>query len=415
MADRRRVVVTGMGAITPLGVSVDTYWDGLIDGRSGVGPVTLFDVTDFPVRIGGECDQFVPTDCIDRKTVKRLDRFSQFGLAACEEAFRNAGLDRDTIDSHRTAVAFGSGIGGLHELEEQHNRLRTKGASKVSAFTIPKLMVNAVSGNISMAFGAKGESVAIVSACASATNAMGVAVHMIHRGHADIVFTGGAEAAVRPLALSAFAAMKALSQRNDDPTRASRPFDRDRDGFVMGEGAGALIFEELTHAKRRDAPILAEVIGYGSTSDAGHITQPSQDGEGPAQAMRLALIDAGVTVDQVDYISAHGTSTPLGDAAETVAIKKVFGAHARDLVISSIKGSIGHLLGASGGVAAISVIQAIRHATVPPTINLDNPDENCDLDYCPNTPRDKRIRVALTNALGFGGHNACLVISRFTG
>jgi 3-oxoacyl-[acyl-carrier-protein] synthase II len=404
-----------MGAVTPLGVGVDKFWDGLMEGRSGVGPVTLFDAAQFPVRIGAECRDFVAEDHLDRKMLKRLDRYSQFGLVACEEAFRRAGLDRKTLDSHRTAVCFGSGIGGLNELEEQHGRLLTKGPTKVSAFTIPKLMVNAVSGNISMSFGAKGESVAVTSACASATNAMGSALHMIQRGHADLVFTGGSEAALTPLALSAFAAMKALSERNDDPTRASRPFDRDRDGFVLGEGAGALIFEELTHAKRRGAHILAELIGYGSTSDAGHITQPSEDGEGAAQAMRLALIDAGVTVDDVDYISAHGTSTPLGDAAETVAIKKVFGSHARRLVVSSIKSSIGHLLGASGGVAAVATIQAMRQATIPPTINLDNPDDKCDLDYCPKTPRDTRIRVTLTNALGFGGHNACLVLRRFEG
>lgn len=415
MADRRRVVVTGMGAVTPLGVGVDKYWDGLIAGRSGAGPVTLFDTTGYPVRIGAECADFDPTSVLDRKVLKRLDRYSQFGLVSAEEAARSAGIDRNRLDPHRTAVAFGSGIGGLCELEEQHGRLINKGPTKVSAFTIPKLMVNACSGNISMAFGAKGESVAVASACASATNAMGSASFLIQRGVADLVFTGGSEAALTKLALSAFAAMKALSERNDEPTKASRPFDRDRDGFLLGEGAGALVFEELTHAKRRGAPILAEVLGYGSTSDAGHITQPAEDGEGAAQAMRLALIDAGVTVDQVDYISAHGTSTPLGDAAETVAIKKVFGAHARNLVISSIKSCIGHLLGASGGVAAVAAIQAIRHATIPPTINLETPDEGCDLDYCPNVARDKRIRVALTNALGFGGHNACLVLGSFEG
>ena len=409
----RRVVITGMGAVTPFGVTVDAYWDALVEGRSGIGLVTLFDTSQYTVRIGGECAGFRVADHIDRKTIKRLDRFSQLALVSADEAIRDSGLDLSKEDRRRIAVVHGSGIGGLSTLEEQHGRLETKGPSKVSAFTIPRLMVNAAAGNISIAFGAKGSSIAVSSACASATHAMGEAVLHIRRGDADVVFTGGSEAALTPLALSAFASMKALSSRNDDPLHASRPFDRDRDGFVLAEGAGAIIFENADHAKKRGAEVLAEVIGYGSTSDAEHITQPCEDGEGAAQAMRNALGDAGVTPDQIDYINVHGTSTLLGDLAETTAIKKVFGPAAKKLVLSSTKSAVGHTLGASGGVELCAVINAIRNSVVPPTINLDNPSEGCDLDYCPNTARDRKIDIALNNSFGFGGHNACLLVRRF--
>ncbi len=412
MADRR-VVVTGMGAVTPFGVSVDLFWDSLLAGRSGIGPVTLFDASAFDARIGGEISDFNPADHLDRKTIKRLDRFAQFALVSCDEAVRASGLDMDAIDRRRAAVFFGSGIGGLNELEQQHSRLVQKGPGKVSAFTIPKLMVNAASANISIAYGAKGNSIAVASACASATHAMGDALQHIRHGIADVVFTGGSEAAMTPLALSAFAAMKALSTRNDDPTRASRPFDRDRDGFVLAEGAGAFVFEELEHAKRRGAPILAEVIGFSSSSDADHITQPSESGDGAASAMRAALEDAKLAPDTVDYINAHGTSTPLGDVAETRAIKNVFGPAAKKLIVSSTKSAVGHSLGASGGVELCATILAIRNATVPPTLNLDHQDDDCDLDYCPNTPRDRKISVAMSNSFGFGGHNACIVVRRF--
>jgi 3-oxoacyl-[acyl-carrier-protein] synthase II len=324
-----------------------------------------------------------------------------------------SGLPFDREDPHRMAVIFGSGIGGLNELEQQFNRLATKGPGKVSAFTIPKLMVNAASGNISITYGAKGTSIAISSACASATNAMGEALRHIRSGEADIVFTGGSEAALTPLAMAAFAAMKALSTRNDEPARASRPFDRDRDGFVLAEGAGALIFEELDHARKRNAPILAEVIGFSATSDADHITQPSENGEGAAKAMSKSLADAGIAPEEVDYINAHGTSTPLGDIAETIAIKGVFGDWAKKLVVSSTKSAVGHSLGASGGLELIAAICAIRNSVVPPTINLDHPGEGCDLDYCPHTARDRKVRVALSNSFGFGGHNACIIVRRF--
>ncbi len=409
----RRVVVTGMGAVTPLGNTVDRFWDGLIEGRSGVGLVTRFDTTDFSVRFGGECHTFSPGDSLDRRTIKRLDRFAQLALVAAQEALVGSGLEITEANAGRVGVILGSGIGGLQELEDQKSRLLSKGPGKVSAFTIPKLMVNAASGNISMEFGAKGISTAVATACASATNAMGDALHAIRRGEADVVITGGSEAALTPLGLSAFAAMKALSQRNDAPELASRPFDRDRDGFVLSEGAGVLVFEELEHAKRRGAKIFVEILGFGATSDAGHITQPDENGEGAAGAMRLALADARCDPAEIDYINAHGTSTPLGDLAETIAIKSVFGDAARRLVISSTKSSIGHSLGASGGLELIASIRAIRQGVAPPTINLDEAGEGCDLDYVPNTARDMPIRAAMSNSFGFGGHNACIVARRF--
>jgi len=411
----RRVVVTGVGAVTPFGVGVDTLWNGLLEGRSGLSKNTLFDLEGYSVLIGGQVPNFNPTDYIERKAVKRLDRYAQFAMIAMEEAYKSASLDMSKIDVYRAAVIFGSGIGGMNELESQALRLLTKGPSKVSAFTIPKLMVNAASGNISIAYGARGESIAVSTACASATNAMGTALEYIRRDKADVVFTGGAEAALSPLALAAFAAMKALSQRNDDPQGASRPFDRDRDGFVLSEGSGAAIFEELEHAKRRGADIRAEVIGFASASDAEHITQPCEDGRGAAEAMQKALDDAGISPEEVQYINAHGTSTPLGDVAETLAIKKVFGEHAKKLVVSSTKSSVGHSLGASGGIELIATSLGMQQSVVPPTINLDNQDERCDLDYCPNTARDLNIDISISNSFGFGGHNACIVLKNFQG
>ena len=402
-----------MGAVTPYGVSVDRFWDNLIEGRSGLSHVTLFDTGGFDVRIGGEIPDWDASQYLDRKLVKRLDRYAQFAMVAAEEAFKTSGLDLAKEDPHRLSVIFGSGIGGMNELEQQFTRLIQKGPSKVSAFTIPKLMLNAASGNISIAYGAKGSSIAVASACASATHAMGEAIKHVRSGLADVVFTGGAEAALTPLALAAFASMKALSTRNDDPASASRPFDRDRDGFVLAEGAGAFVFEEYEHAKARGATILAEMLGIGSSSDADHITQPAETGEGAANAMQLAIADARINCDDVDYINAHGTSTPLGDLAETAAIKRVFGDAARKLVISSTKSAVGHSLGGSGGVEAVATIRSLQYGVVPPTINLDNPGEGCDLDYCPNTARDRKIEVAMSNSFGFGGHNASLLFRRF--
>ena len=408
----RRVVVTGMGAVTPFGVGVDPYWEGLVEGRSGIRTVALFDASGYDVRFGGEIPNFDPTSYLDRKLIKRVDRYAQFALVACDEAVRMSGLEVAKEDATRMAVIFGTGIGGLGELEQQHSRLLTKGPSKVSAFTIPKLMVNAASGNISIQYGLRGNSIAVGSACASATHAIGAALRSIRDGDADIVFSGGSEAAMTPLALSAFASMKALSTRNEDPQRASRPFDRDRDGFVLAEGAGAFILEEQEHARKRCAPVLAELIGFGASSDADHLTQPLESGDGAALAMRKALQDGGVDSDGVDYINAHGTGTPLGDVAETLAIRHVFGSHADKLVVSSTKSAVGHSLGASGAVELAACIMALRHNLVPPTINLDHPGEGCDLDYCPKIARDHKIRIALNNSFGFGGHNACLLLRR---
>jgi 3-oxoacyl-[acyl-carrier-protein] synthase II len=412
---RRRVVVTGMGAVTPFGVGADVFWDGLIEGRCAIGLTTLFDAAEYDARIGGEVPAFEAANYLDRKLIKRLDRYAQFALVAADEAFKQSGLKLEHETPERISVIFGSGIGGMNEIEAQFVRLSEKGPGRVSAFTIPKLMVNAASGNISIQYGAKGKSIAVSTACASANNAMGEALSVIRRGEADIVFTGGAEAALTPLSVAAFSAMKALSTRNDEPQKASRPFDRDRDGFVLSEGAGAFVFEELEHARSRGAPILAEVLGFASTSDADHLTQPPEDGRGAAAAMKYSLDDAQLNPEQVGYINAHATATPLGDIAESVAVKSVFGPAARRIVVSSTKGAVGHLLGASGGVELVAVIRAIRNSVIPPTVNLEHPGEGCDLDYCPGHARDARIRYALNNSFGFGGHNACLVVGRFEG
>lgn len=412
MSSRRRVVITGMGVVCPLGESVDIFWENLLAAKSGIAKIDSFDTTDFAVTIAGQCRDFVPEAYVDRKSVKRLDRFGQLAVAAASLAFRDAHLEFGTGCPDRFGVVVGSGIGGLQEMTEQNRRLIEKGPSKVSAFTIPKLMANAASGNISILFGAKGPSMAVSTACASATHAMGYAFRDIVRGEADIMLTGGAEAGVIPLGISAFAAMKALSMRNDEPTKASRPFDRDRDGFVMGEGAGVLVFEEYDRARRRNAQIFAEVLGFGMSSDAGHLTQPDEQGRGAAAAMRNAVQDAHIRLDKVDHINAHGTGTPLGDVAETTAIKSVFADHAPKLKITSTKSAIGHLLGASGGVELIAAIMAINHGIVPPTINLDNPGEGCDLDYTPLTPQDAHIDIAMSNSFGFGGHNACIIVGK---
>ncbi len=412
MSNRRRVVITGMGVVCPLGNAVDVFWERLVAGESGIAPVQSFDTTNFDVRFGGECREFDPLQRLDRKEVKRLDRFAQLALVAALDAFKDCGLEKGAGDPTKFGVITGSGIGGLLELEEQCLRLHRKGPDKVSAFTIPKLMVNAASGNISIALGAKGPNTAVGTACASATNAMGDALFAIRRGDADVMITGGSEAALTGLGLAAFAAMKALSTRNDEPTKASRPFDRDRDGFVMGEGAGIFVFEEYERAKKRGAKIYGEVLGFGMSGDANHITQPDEQGRGGAAAMRSALADAGVSPEKVDYINAHGTGTPLGDVAETVAIKSVFGPHAKNVRISSTKSSIGHLLGASGGVELVATIMAIRSGVISPTINLENPGEGCDLNYTPLKPQDARIHIAMSNSFGFGGHNACIVVGK---
>lgn len=409
----RRVVITGMGVATPLGCSVDEYWANLVACKSGITPLSLFDSTFHETKFAGQCLSFAPGRYIDGKELKRLDRFAQFALVTAIDAAADADLDFTKVDPFRVGAIVGCGIGGITELQTQTYRLKDKGPSKVSAFTIPKLMLNAASGNITIRFGLHGPSTGVATACASATSAMSDAMRTIRRGEADVMFTGGTEAGVTELGMAAFNSMHALSTRNDDPARASRPFDRDRDGFVMSEGAGVLIFEELEHALKRGARIYCEVLGAGASSDGGHITQPDQNGAFAAVAMRNCLADAGVAADQLDYINAHGTSTTLGDIAETRAIKQVFGPHAQKVAISSTKSAIGHLLGASGGVELVASIMAMKHRTVPPTINLDNPDPECDLDYVPNQPRDMRIRRAMSNSFGFGGHNACILVGEY--
>jgi 3-oxoacyl-[acyl-carrier-protein] synthase II len=407
---KRRVVVTGLGAVTSLSCRVEDLWQKLLSGESGIHTIQLFDTTDHKVHFGGDVYDWTTGDYMSPKDAKRIDRFTQFAMVAGIDAVRDSGIDFKTIDPFRGGVILGSGIGGLHEIETQVERLLHKGPDKVSAFTIPKLMLNAASGQISIEFGLRGPNYAVATACASATNAMGDAFKSIQYDDADVMVTGGSEAAITPMGISGFANMRALSERNDAPTKASRPFDVDRDGFVLSEGAGMLVFEELEHARRRGAKIYAEVIGYGASADAGHITQPDEEGIGAARAMQAAVKDAKIDPALVGYINAHGTSTMLGDQAETAAIKHVFGEHARELSISSTKSQLGHLLGASGGVELIAAVLAIRDSVIPPTINLDTPDPLCDLDYTPKQPRQRKLRAAMSNSFGFGGHNASILV-----
>ncbi|MBS0202248.1 MAG: beta-ketoacyl-ACP synthase II [Planctomycetes bacterium] len=410
----RRVVVTGMSVVTALGSDVPEFWDRLCAGKSGVGRLERFDCSDFKVNFGGEVKDFRPEDHFDGKEAKRLDRFSQFALAAAQKAVRQSGLDfASEPDPYRCGVIIGSGIGGLNEIEEQHAKLFDRGPSRVSPFMIPKLMVNAASGNISVFWGLKGPSSAVATACASASNAIGDAYRLIQHDVADVMITGGSEAAITPMGLSGFARMGALSTRLDSPETASRPFDKGRDGFVLAEGAGVVVLEDLEHARRRGAVILAEVMGYGMSSDGSHMTAPDPEGAGAARAMSDSLRDAKLNPDQVAYINAHGTSTPLGDKAETNAIKRVFGSYARNgLCVSSTKSQLGHLLGASGGVEFVISVLALMNQLVPPTINIENQDPDCDLDYVPHTPRSIKLDRVLSNSFGFGGHNACLVVGR---
>ena len=406
----RRVVVTGMAVVTALGCDTSEFWDRLCAGKSGVGPLQRFDCSDFKVRFGGEIKDFDPSECIPERELKRLDRFSQFAMLGAHKAVLQSGLDFSKVDAFRCGVLIGSGIGGLNEIEEQHCNLFDRGPNRVSPFMIPKLMVNAASGNISVRWGLRGPNSAVATACASATNAIGDAFKLIQNDMADVMVTGGSEAAITPMGLSGFARMSALSTRNDDPQAASRPFDRDRDGFVLSEGAGVAVLEEFEHARRRGAIILGEVLGYGMSADGSHITAPDPEGTGAARAMQGAMRDARVNPDEVEYVNAHGTSTPLGDKAETIALKTVFNAHVRRLAVSSTKSQLGHLLGASGGVEFVISLLALQNQVAPPTINLDNPDPDCDLDYIPHQARPMPLRTILSNSFGFGGHNACLVV-----
>ncbi len=408
----RRVVVTGMSVVTALGLDIDEFWEKLCAGKSGVGPLERFDVSDFKVRFGGEIKDFDPTEFIPERDLRRQDRFVQFALYGAHKAVKQAGIDFAAGDQWRHGVLIGSGIGGLNEIEEQHSNLFDRGPNRVSPFMIPKLMVNAASGNISVRFGLRGPNSAVATACASASNAIGDAYKLIQHDMADVMITGGSEAAITPMGLSGFARMSALSTRNDDPQTASRPFDRDRDGFVLAEGAGIVVLEEYEYARRRGANILAEVLGYGMSADGSHITQPDPNGAGAAYAMAGALRDAKLNSSQIDYINAHGTSTPLGDKAETAAIKTVFRETAKSIMVSSTKSQLGHLLGASGGVEFVISVMALLNQVAPPTINLDNPDEDCDLDYIPHQARSVRLERVLSNSFGFGGHNACLIIGK---
>lgn len=408
---KRRVVVTGLGVVTPLSCEVLDLWNRILAGESGIHELKLFDTAGFKVRIGGDVWDWNPEKYMSSKEAKRFDRFTQFALAAATGAVSDSGIDFKQEPPFRSGVILGSGIGGLQTIETQVERLLYKGPNRVSAMTIPTLMLNAAGGNISIKYGIQGPNHTVATACASATNAIGDALKTIQYGDTDVIITGGTEAAITPMGVAGFANMKALSERNEEPVRASRPFDADRDGFVLSEGAGILVFEELEHARSRGANIYCEVLGYGASGDGGHITQPDERGLGAAQAMTCALNDAQLNADEIHYINAHGTSTPLGDKAETAAIKRVFGNAASQLSISSTKSQLGHSLGASGGVELVLTVLAMTHSIAPPTINLETPDPDCDLDYTPNQPRERRLNTAMSNSFGFGGHNASVIVS----
>ncbi|NLY60580.1 MAG: beta-ketoacyl-ACP synthase II [Clostridiales bacterium] len=410
----RRVVVTGMGAITPLGNSVDIFWEALKDGKNGIDKIDKFDVEDYPTQMAAQVKDFDPTDYLDRKEARRMDLFCQFAMAATYQAMENANLDTEKLDKERFGVILGSGIGGLETMENQAKVLFSRGPNRISPFLVPMMIVNMAAGQISIAVGAKGINTTVVTACASATNAIGEAFKTIRYGEADVIITGGSEAPITPLALAGFCSMKAMSTRNQDPTTASRPFDADRDGFVIGEGAGILILESYEHAVNRGANILAEIVGYGATADAYHITAPAPEGEGAARAMREAIQYAAIEPDMVDYINAHGTSTPYNDKFETTAIKTIFGDHAYKLAVSSTKSMTGHLLGAAGGIETIAVVKSLQEQFIPPTINYTTPDPDCDLDYVPNKGRPAKVEYAMSNSLGFGGHNASILLKRFS-
>ena len=413
---KRRVVITGLGTVNPTGHSVTDFWNALMEGKSGIDYIKRFDTTGYASIIGGEVKDWAapPEDIVPRREAKRMDRFTQFAVQAGITALRESGLEIEKTDPTRCATIIGSGIGGLMTFEEQHSRMLEKGPGKISPFTVPRMMVNAASGHLGILAGFQGTNFSVVTACASAAHAIGESFRVIQRNEADVVLTGGSEAALSPVGLASFCALKGLSTRNDDPTHASRPWDNDRDGFLLAEGAGCLMIEELEHAKARSAKIYAELIGYGSSCDAHHITAPAPDGSGASRAIAAALNDGQVAPEEVGYVNAHGTSTNLGDIAETNAIKRVFGDWATSgLMVSSTKSITGHLLGASGGVELIACCKALETNTLPATFNLENPSEGCDLDYIPNAPRQKKVDVILSNSFGFGGHNGCLLIRRY--
>jgi len=413
MIEKKRVVITGLGMVTPLGIGVEETWNALIQGKSGIRKITAFDASDFPSQIAGEVKGFNPEDYIEPKEIKKMDRFIHFAIAATSMALKDSGLVINEENADRVGVIIGSGIGGLHTIEHYHSVLLEKGPRKITPFFIPMLVINLAAGQVSIKFGAKGPNSAVSTACATGSHAIGDAFKIVQRGDADVMIAGGTEAVITPLGIGGFTAMKALSTRNNEPERASRPFDVDRDGFVMGEGAGIIILESLDNAVKRGAKIYAEIKGYGMTADAYHITAPSPGGEGAARCIRLALKDGEIEPTEVDYINAHGTSTKYNDEFETAAIKDVFGEHAYKLAVSSTKSMTGHLLGAAGGVESVITILSIYHGIVPPTINLDKPDPECDLDYVPHKARRMEIKYALNNSFGFGGTNACLLFKKF--
>jgi len=409
---KRRVVVTGMGIVSPVGNTLDTAWDAVTNGRSGIGQITHFDTAGYTSTIAGEVRDFDPRAWVNPKDARKMETFIHYGLAASLMAMDDAGLQIDEGNAERAGVLIGSGIGGVRGIEETAVALHVGGPRKVSPFYVPSTIINMVSGQLCILKGFKGPNFSAVSACASSNHSIGMAMRMIQYGDADIMVAGGAEHGCTPTSVAGFCSMKALSTRNDDATRASRPWDRDRDGFVLGDGAGILVLEEYESAKARGARIYCELVGFGASSDAYHMTAPSENGEGPARCMAMAMRDAGVNPDQIDYLNAHGTSTPLGDLAETQAMKRALGEHAYKTMVSSTKSMTGHLLGAAGGVEAIFSILALHHGVIPPTINLDNPGEGCDLDFVPNVAREKKIDVAMSNGFGFGGTNGTLVFRR---
>lgn len=415
MTEKNRVVVTGLGLVTPLGIGVEASWQAAISGRSGIGTITQFDASQMPVRIAGEVKDFDPALYIEAKEIKKMDRFIHFAMAAATMAVEDSGLKITEENAERVGVIIGAGMGGLPAIEHYHKAYLERGYKRISPFFIPMLIINLASGNVSIKFGAKGPNSAAVTACATGSHSIGDAFKIIQRGDADAMIAGGTESVITPLGIGGFAVMKALSTRNEEPEKASRPFDAERDGFVMGEGAGVIILESLQSALKREAKIYAEIIGYGMSSDAYHITTPAPEGEGAARCMTAALKDASVEPEIVNYINAHGTSTKYGDELESAAIKTVFGQHAYKICVSSTKSMTGHLLGAAGGVEAIFSILSIYNSIVPPTINLENPDPECDLDYVPNKARQMDVECAMSNSFGFGGTNACLLFKKYRG
>ncbi|NMO96481.1 beta-ketoacyl-ACP synthase II [Paenibacillus lemnae] len=409
---KQRVVVTGMGVMTSLGKDLDTFWDSLMNGKSGVSLIEAFDVSDYPTRIAASVKDFNPEDYMDRKEARKMDRFVQFAVAAGSKALEDSGIViGENAEAERVGVSIGSGIGGLGTWEDQHNVLLQKGPKRVSPFFIPMMIANMASGQMSINLGAKGPNTTQVTACATGTHSIGDSMRIIQRGDADVMVCGGAEATIRPTGMAGFCSMRAMSTRNDEPEKASRPFDTGRDGFIMGEGAGVLILESLEHAEKRGAKIYAEVIGYGLSADAFHITEPDPDGA--ARCMKMAIRDAGIQPEDVDYINAHGTSTPVGDRSETLGVKKALGDHAYKVAVSSTKSMTGHLLGAAGGVEALICALTLRNQTIAPTINLENQDPECDLDYVPNVPRKADLDIVMSNSFGFGGHNATIILKKY--